>query len=84
MAKSATLTVQKWGNSLAVRIPASVARSAHLRAGQPVEVSAQDSNVLVRPVGEPKLTLAQKLAAFDPSLHGGEIMATAPVGSEAL
>jgi antitoxin MazE len=43
MAKSATLTVKQWGNSLAVRIPAAVARSAPFRVGQPVEVSAQDS-----------------------------------------
>ena len=50
----------------------------------PVEVSAQDSNVLVRPLGEPRLTLAQKLAAFDPALHGGEVMATRPVGNELL
>jgi antitoxin MazE len=84
MVKSATLTVQQWGNSLAVRIPAAVARSARFRVGQPVEVSAQDSNVLVRPIGEPKLTLTQKLAAFDPALHGGEAIATYPVGKEIL
>jgi antitoxin MazE len=80
MSKTATLTVQQWGNSLAVRIPAAIARSARFKVGQPVEVSAQDSNVLVRAVGEPKLTLAQKLAAFDPDRHGGEVMATRRVG----
>jgi len=84
MAKSATLTVQQWGNSLAVRIPAAVARSARFRVGQPVEVSAQDSNVMVRAIGEPKLTLAQKLEAFDPALHGIELMITRPIGNEAL
>jgi antitoxin MazE len=84
MAKSATLTVQRWGNSLAVRIPAAVARSARFRVGQPVEVSVQDSNILVKSLGEPKLTLAQKLAAFDPALHGGEITGTEPVGNEVL
>lgn len=84
MAKSATLTVQRWGNSLAVRIPAAVARSARFKVGQPVEVSAQDSNVLVKPLGEPTLTLAQKLAAFDPELHGGEIMGSRPTGNELL
>jgi antitoxin MazE len=83
MTKTATLTVQRWGNSLAVRIPAVVARSARFKVGQPVEVSAQDSNVLVRAVGTPKLTLAQKLAAFDAARHGGEAMATAAVGNEA-
>jgi antitoxin MazE len=84
MAKSAMLTVQQWGNSLAVRIPAAVARSARFRVGQPVEVSAQDANVMVKAIGDPKLTLAQKLAAFDPVLHGGEIMATRPTGQEIL
>jgi antitoxin MazE len=84
MAKSAILTVQQWGNSLAVRIPAAVARSARFRVGQPVEVSAQDSNVLVKAIGDPRLTLAQKLATFDPALHGGEAMAYRPIGRETL
>jgi len=82
MSKTATLTVQQWGNSLAVRIPAKIARSARFKVGQPVEVSAQDSNVLVRAIGEPKLSLAQKLAAFDPDRHAGEVMATGRVGRE--
>jgi antitoxin MazE len=76
--------VQRWGNSLAVRIPAAVARSARFSAGQPVEVSAEDSHVVVRAIGEPKLTLEQRLAAFDPALHSGEVMATRPAGTEAL
>jgi antitoxin MazE len=82
MSKSATQTLQQWGNSLAVRIPAAVARSARFKVGQPVEVSAQDSNVLVKAVGEPRLTLAQKLDAFDPVRHGGEAMAAGRVGKE--
>ena len=76
MSKTAILTIQQWGNSLAVRIPANVARSARFKVGQPVEVLAQNSNVLVRAIGEPKLSLAQKLAAFDPDRHGGEVMGT--------
>ena len=84
MTRSATLRVQQWGNSLAVRIPAAVARSARFTVGQPVEVSARDSDVLVRAIGVPKLTLTQKLAIFDPALHGGEAMATTPVVNEAL
>jgi antitoxin MazE len=51
MSKTATLTVQQWGNRLAVRIPAAVARSARFTVGQPVEVSAESLNVLVRGVG---------------------------------
>ena len=81
MSKTATLTVQQWGNSLAVRIPAQVARSARFKVGQPVEVSVQDASVLVRAVGEPKLSLAQKLAKLDPDRYGGEVMADHDDGS---
>jgi antitoxin MazE len=84
MSKNAKLTVQQWGNSLAVRIPAAVARSARFKVGQLVEVSAQDSNVLVKSLGEARLTLAQKLAAYDPDLHGSEVMLTTQVGKEAF
>lgn len=82
MAKAAKLTIQQWGNSLAVRIPAAVARSAHFSVGQPVEVLVENDGVMVKPVGEPKLSLAQKLALFDPAKHGGEAMATDRVGAE--
>jgi len=84
MAKRATLTVQQWGNSLAVRIPAAVARSARFVVGQPVELHVGEEGVLVKPAGRPKLTLAQKLAVFDPAQHGGEVMATYRIGAEEL
>jgi len=76
MAKTATLTIQRWGNNLAVRIPAAVARSAHFKVGQEVEVTSDEVSVTVKPASPRKLTLAEKLAAFDPEKHGGEAMAT--------
>ena len=82
MEKTATLTLQRWGNSLAARIPSSIARSAGFRVGQPVEVSVQDSTVRVVAAGEPRLTLKQKLARFDPERHGGEALATSRAGNE--
>jgi antitoxin MazE len=84
VAKTATLTIQQWGNSLAVRIPAALARSAHFEVGQEVEVTTQEVGVTVKPVGPRKLTLAEKLERFDPSRHGGEVMATVPVGGEVI
>ena len=84
MTRRTSLKVQRWGNSLAVRIPAAVARSAHFAVGVPVELSVEHSGVLIRAVGAPQLSLAQKLAAFDPSACGGEVMADGPVGIEVL
>lgn len=75
-------TVQEWGNGLAVRITAPVAKAAHIALGSPIRVEVVDGGVLLRPMGEPKLTLAQKLKAFDPALHGGEVMACGLVGKE--
>ena len=84
MEKTANLTLQRWGNSLAVRIPSSVARSVGFKVGQPVEVSVHDSAVRVAATGEPRLTLQQKLSRFDPERHGGEAMATVRAGNEVL
>ena len=75
-------TVQVWGNGLAVRITAPVAKAARFSRGSPIRIEVVEGGVLLRAVGEPKLTLAQKLKAFDPTTHGGEAMASGRVGAE--
>ena len=76
----AVLDIKQWGNNLGVRLPAAVARAAHLRADQRVRVSVEDGQVVIRP--DPGITLEQRLARFDPARHGGEVMADPPVGAE--
>lgn len=75
-------TIQEWGNGLAVRITAPVAKAARFSLGSPIRIELVEGGVLLRAVGEPKLTLAQKLKAFDPAVHGGEAMASGRVGAE--
>lgn len=82
--KIAVLTVQKWGNSLAVRIPVVIARSLHFLPGTPVELILQDGNIIVKPTGKRKLTLDERLALFDPKIQEGEVMAAKLVGLEKL
>jgi antitoxin MazE len=77
-------TVQVWGNGLAVRLTAPVARAARLSQGAPVTVEVVEGGVFVRAVGAPRLSLAQKLKAFDPALHGGEALPGGLVGAESL
>ena len=69
--------IKRWGNSLGLRIPASVARKAKLRANQRVSVSVKGGRVVITPCANDALTLADRLALFDPVLHGGEVMAAA-------
>jgi len=78
----AVLDIKQWGNNLGVRLPAAVAREAHLHVDQRVRVSVQGGNVVITPVTESPLTLEQRLALYDPTRHGGEIMASEPLGVE--
>jgi len=75
-------TVQEWGNGLGVRITAPVAKAARFARGLPITVEVVEGGVLVRAAGKPRLTLAQKLKAFDPKIHGGEAMVSGRVGHE--
>jgi antitoxin MazE len=38
--------------------------------------------VIITPLRDQPATLADRLARFDPAVHGGEAMAAAPVGRE--
>ena len=78
----AFLDIKQWGNNLGVRLPAAVARAARLSAHQRVRVAVEGDRVVITPVAPQELTLAQRLALFDPARHGGEAMAATPVGVE--
>lgn len=75
-------TIQEWGNGLAVRLTAPIARAASLAQGTSVTVEVVEEGVLLRVTGKPKRTLAQKLKAFDPAKHGGETGASGRIGAE--
>ena len=80
----ATLDIKPWGNNLGVRLPAAVARAARLKAHQRVRITVEDGRVIIEPDSTAVATLAERLAKFDPALHGGEAMGVAPVGKEVL
>lgn len=78
----AVLDIKQWGNNLGVRIPAAVAREAHLSVDQRVRVSVEGRNVIITPVADAPHTLDERLALFDPARHGGEAMASRRMGAE--
>lgn len=79
----AILDIKQWGNSLGVRLPAAVARGAHLHVDQRVRITVEGDRVVIEPVEHASPTLEQRLAQFDPARHGGETMPTGPaVGAE--
>ena len=72
--------INAWGNGLALRLTKPMARAAGFKEGTPVRISAKPGCITIEQQAEP--TLEQMLAAFDPVLHGGEVMADAPCGVE--
>ncbi len=72
----AILDIKQWGNNLGVRLPAAIAREAHLHVDQRVRISVEDDHVVITPINDAPPSLEQRLACFDPARHGGEVMTT--------
>jgi antitoxin MazE len=61
--------IQKWGNSLAVRIPKSFAVETNIHQGSTVEVSIEEDSIVLRP-SDDVLTLDDMLADIsEENLH---------------
>ena len=74
--------VQKWGNSLALRIPKSFAEEAGLKNSSPVDVSLVDGRLIIAPVRKPKWTLNELLAQVTPDNLHGEVDTGPTMGNE--
>ncbi len=62
--------VQKWGNSLALRIPKSYAREAKLEKDTDVDISLVEGQLIIRPVVTVKPDLAHLLSGItEDNLH---------------
>ena len=76
-------TVQKWGNSLAVRIPRSVAKDSHLHQGSVVDIALIGGKIVVKPRRQSPYTLAQLLKGVTPRNRHAELDWGGQVGQEA-
>jgi len=74
--------VQKWGNSLALRIPKSFADEVGLQKETSVEVSLADGKIIVTPVTKSKLTLEQLLSKVTKENLHHEVDTGSAVGNE--
>ena len=62
--------IQKWGNSLALRIPKALAEEVHVRQNTQVEISLVDGKIVVEPVKTPDWTLEDLLEGItEENLH---------------
>ena len=75
--------VQKWGNSLALRIPKSFATETALDSGAEVDLSLENGRLVITPLQESELQLSDLLAQITPENLHTEIETGPSVGSEA-
>jgi antitoxin MazE len=74
--------VQKWGNSLALRIPKSFAADAQIESDSLVEVTLVDGQIVVKRVATHKWTLDELMAAVSEENLHTEIDLGEPMGKE--
>lgn len=77
--------VSRWGHSLAVRIPARLARQVDLKEGSVVEIAVEDSRLVITPAEEAaRYDLAELVAGMNQDNLHDEIDLGQAVGAERL
>lgn len=79
--------IQKWGNSLALRIPKALAAQSHLEQGTPVELKVENGALVVQPTApktkrQRKYKLEDLVAGITEENRHPEIDFGPPVGKE--
>jgi antitoxin MazE len=76
-----TTQIAKWGNSLGLRLPKSVAVEADVDEGDTVDVSVKNGTIVIRP-SRPTYSLERLVAKITPRNRHDESDWGAPVGHE--
>jgi antitoxin MazE len=76
-----TTQLAKWGNSLGLRIPKTLAVEAELTEGDVVEVSVEHGAIIIRPA-RPRYSLEDLVAAITDKNRHEEMDWGRPVGRE--
>ena len=76
-------TVQKWGNSYAVRIPKSFIKEVGLEYRTDVELSLENGRLVIKPIKEKTLTLDELLVGVNKNNLHTAIETGESIGNEA-
>lgn len=76
--------VQKWGNSLALRIPKLFALNIDIKQNEFVDLSIGDGKLIITPITEKEYSLKELLAGVSEDNLHEEFDTGIPVGKELL
>ena len=74
--------IQKWGNSLALRIPKAFALDAQLENDSFVEISIVEGQIIITPVVAPSWTLEELLSGINKNNLHNEVDTGFAIGNE--
>jgi antitoxin MazE len=77
-----SVTLTKWGNSLAIRIPQHLAKQIHVVEGSKVDLDVVDGNLIVKPSRRKRYSLSELVDKITPENLHAEIDTGASVGKE--
>jgi len=77
-------TIQKWGNSLAIRIPKSFASETKINVGTEVDLFVKNNQLIITPVIKEKYTLDAFLSEINDSNIHNEMDFGEPLGAELI
>ncbi len=76
------ITVQKWGNSLAVRIPKTIAQETKIERNAIVDLQIVKGKLVLTPASKTEYSLSELLRDIeDDNLHS-EVSTGEPIGTE--
>ena len=76
------LKVQKWGNSLALRIPKPLAIEANVVSGSTVDLSFSNGELIIKPIEDREYTLEELLSGITTENIHDEVSTGMPEGKE--
>ena len=74
--------VKKWGNSAAVRIPASVMEAAHLSLEQSVDITEEHGRIIIQPHRPARYDIDALVAGITDENRHAPVDMGKPVGNE--
>ena len=78
-------TIQKWGNSQAIRLTKAILDIAHLTENEQVQIFAEQDKIIIKKAAERRhKTLEERLKGFEGEYVFEEWDTGAPVGREVL
>lgn len=75
-------TIQKWGNSQAIRLPKKILEVVNLQENDKVEVIADNDRIIIKPLNKKHKTFEERIAGYDGDYKCTEWDTGEPKGKE--